>query len=155
VSGAVDAGLRVLLTAAHTLLKAGWLVRRPKTFGAHAIALTPGEKIILVKLRYARGWRIPGGGRAADEDRVEAALRELREEIGMVSHGEVELARDIEERTDFKRDTVTLAIVRNVRYRPAAFSWEIEQVRECELGSLPADLSPRTANWIEVLRPLL
>ena len=36
------------------LLKAGWFLRRPRTFGAHALALTPERKLILVKLRYAR-----------------------------------------------------------------------------------------------------
>ena len=48
--------------------------------------------MILVKLRYAPGWRLPGGGRADDEDPCEAALRELREEIGMTAHGKARLA---------------------------------------------------------------
>jgi 8-oxo-dGTP pyrophosphatase MutT (NUDIX family) len=98
---------------------------------------------------------MPGGGRPEQEDLVEAALRELREEIGMTSHGEVRRARDFEEPTDFKRDTASLVIVRDVRYRPRRWSWEVEQVCESELSSLPDDLSPQSARWIEALRPLL
>lgn len=147
--------LRVAATAAHTALKALWFVRRPKTFGAHAIALTPQQKLVLVKLRYAPGWRVPGGGRSEDEDPADAALRELAEEIGMTSHGEVSLARDVEHEVNFKRDTASLVIVRDVRYQPPRWSWEVEQICEADPGALPRDLSPITARWIEALRPLL
>lgn len=147
--------LRIAATVAHGLLKSVWFVARPKTFGAHALALTPEGKVVLVKLRYASGWRVPGGGRTRHEDPVDAALRELREEIGMISHGEVRLARDFEESTDFKRDTASLVVVRDVRYRPPRWSWEIERICETDLRSLPDDLSPITAHWIEALRPLL
>ncbi|MGI8705577.1 MAG: NUDIX domain-containing protein [Sphingomicrobium sp.] len=147
--------LRIAATAAHSLLKAFWFVTRPRTYGAHALALTPEGKVVLVKLRYAPGWRIPGGGRPPHEDPVDAALRELREEIGMISHGEARLARDFEEPTDFKRDTASLVIVRDVRYSPPRWSWEVEQVCEADPQSLPAELSPVTARWIRDLTPLL
>ncbi|MFL6744327.1 MAG: NUDIX domain-containing protein, partial [Sphingomicrobium sp.] len=142
---------RILVTALHSLLKLNWLVRRPRTFGAHALALTPERKVILVKLRYASGWRLPGGGRAEQEPPRDAVLRELREEIGMTSHGEVTLAAELEERADFKRDLAALLIVRDVRYRPRRWSWEVEAVTEAPLDSLPPDLSPRAATWLEAL----
>ena len=147
-----DAALRVLLTAAHKLLKAGWFVRRPRTLGAHALALTPEHKIVLVKLRYAPGWRIPGGGRASDESAEDAALRELREEIGMTAHGRVRLACELEEAVDFKRDLSALLIVEDVRYQPPKWSWEVEQVDEFALDALPADSAETTLRWIAFLR---
>lgn len=150
-----NGGLRIAATAAHACLRAYWFVRRPKTFGAHAIALTPEGKLILVKLRYATGWRVPGGGRSEHEDPLDAALRELREEIGMISHGEVRRARDFEEPTDCKRDTASLVIVRDVRYRPSRWNWEVEQILEADPKFLPSDLVPLSARWIEDLRPLL
>src|SRR3954469_9197927 len=106
-----DRMLRLLLTSAHQLLKLNWLVRRPRTFGAHALAFTREGKVILVKLRYAPGWRLPGGGRSASEDPRDAVLRELREEIGLTSHGEVQLACELEEGTDHKRDLASLLVV--------------------------------------------
>ena len=150
----IDKALRLVLGAAHKLLKASWFVRRPTSFGAHALALTPDGKVILVKLRYAPGWRLPGGGRRASEDPREAALRELREEIGMESHGSVELACELEETADFNRDIAALFVVRDVRYRPK-WSWEVERVCEAAIDALPAELSPRMARWLKALRPKL
>ena len=100
----MNAILRLLLTTLHGLLKLAWFVRQPRTFGAHALALTPDDKVILVKLRYAPGWRLPGGGRGEHEDPRDAVLRELREEIGLTSHGAVRLAAELDEDTDFKRN---------------------------------------------------
>ena len=150
----IDSLLRVPLTLANQLLKLGWLVRRPRTFGAHALALSPERKVILVKLRYAPGWRLPGGGRREGENPRDAVLRELGEEIGMISHGQVRLAAELEERTDYKRDLAALLIVEDVRYEPR-WSWEVERIFEADLGNLPAGMSPRTLRWIEALRDKL
>ena len=84
--------LRAGATAFHRALAVVWFVRRPRTFGAHAIALTPQGRLVLVRLWYAPGWRLPGGGRGADEPPADAAVRELEEEIGMTAHSEVKLA---------------------------------------------------------------
>ncbi len=147
-----DKLLRASLTGAHQLLKLNWFVRRPRTFGAHALALTPERKAILVKLRYAPGWRLPGGGRAEAEDPRDAVLRELREEIGMTAHGRVRLAGELEQATDHKQDLASLLVVEDVRYRPRKWSWEIERVMEAELDDLPPGLAPVASEWIKALR---
>jgi 8-oxo-dGTP pyrophosphatase MutT (NUDIX family) len=147
----LDGVLRLLLTGAHRLLKLNWRVRRPRTFGAHALAFTPERRIVLVKLRYAPGWRLPGGGRREDEDPRDAVLRELREEIGLVSHGRVRLARELEQGTDFKHDLASLLIVEDVRYAPRKWSWEVERIMEASLDDLPDDLAPVAAEWIAAL----
>ena len=148
-----DRLLRVILTAAYKLYRLNWLVRRPRTFGAHAFALTPERKLILVKLRYAPGWRLPGGGRDCGEDPRDAALRELREEIGMTSHGDVRPAAELEQQPDYRRDLVSLLVVEDVRYTPR-WSWEVEQVIEAPLDGLPTDLAPVARAWVDaILRP--
>jgi 8-oxo-dGTP pyrophosphatase MutT (NUDIX family) len=141
--------LRSVATALHKLLAVSWFFRRPRTFGAHAFAFTPEGRLVLVKLWYAPGWRLPGGGRHADEPAADAALRELREEIGMTSHGKVELACELEESVDFKRDNCSLVIVRDVEYRPKRWNWEVETVRDAPLDELPLDLSPQTRRWLK------
>jgi 8-oxo-dGTP pyrophosphatase MutT (NUDIX family) len=147
-----DRPLRVALTAAHKLMKAGWFLRRPRTFGAHAIALTPDRNLVLVRLRYAPGWRIPGGGRRSHEDARDAAIRELREEIGMTAHGRVRRGCELEEAVDFKRDLAAIVIVDDVRYRPHRWSWEVEQVGEFPIDDLPPQTSAPTRRWIAALR---
>lgn len=146
-----DAALRVILTGAHQILRAGWFVRRPRTFGAHALALTPERKLILVKLRYSPGWRLPGGGRGRNEDPVDAALRELREEIGMTAHGKVTTAAELEQRPHYRRDLVSLVVVKEVEYRPR-WSWEVERVIEVDPHRLPAGMSPLAEEWVAALR---
>jgi 8-oxo-dGTP pyrophosphatase MutT (NUDIX family) len=106
---------------------------------------------VLVKLRYAPGWRVPGGGRHPHESAEEAVLRELREEIGLTVHGRVRLADEVEEALHFKRDRSALLIVEDVRYRPE-WTWEIEQVAEFPLDALPADTAESTLRWVEELR---
>jgi 8-oxo-dGTP pyrophosphatase MutT (NUDIX family) len=147
--------VRLAATAAHRLLAVSWFFRRPKTYGAHAIALTRDKRVVLVKLRYAPGWRVPGGGVEHGEPAIEAALRELREEIGMTGHGSAELACDLDENVDFRRDTCSLVIVRDVEYQPKGWNWELERVYEAPLDDLPADLSPQTARWLRTVAPLL
>lgn len=118
--------------------------------GAHALALTPEGKLVLVKLRYAPGWRVPGGGRNPDETPEEAVLRELREEIGLTGHGPVRMAGEVEQSIDFKRDQSALLIVEDVRYRPK-WNLEVEQVAEFPLDALPADTVESTRRWTELL----
>jgi 8-oxo-dGTP pyrophosphatase MutT (NUDIX family) len=150
----LDRLLRWPLTAAHGLLKLSWRLRRPRTFGAHAVALTPERRIVLVRLRYAPGWRLPGGGHGPGEDPRDAVLRELREEIGLLSHGAVTMAGELEENIHSKRDLASLFIVEDVSYRPR-WSWEIEAVMEAASDDLPPDLSPSSADWLAGLRGCL
>ena len=147
--------VRGIATFLHKLLALGWLIRRPRTFGAHAIALTPEGSLILVKLWYAPHWRLPGGGRSADEPPSDAAIRELKEEIGMTSHGAVEVAGDFEELTDYKRDLSSLVIVHDVRFKPKRWSWEVERIDVFSLDELPADLSPQARRWLKDVTPRL
>jgi len=150
-----DPLLRVVLTSAYQLMKAGWFIRRPSVCGAHAVALTPDRKLILVKLRYARGWRLPGGGRRSGEYAQAAAIRELREEIGMTAYGRIRFACELEESVDFKRDLAALLVVEDVRYRPRRWSWEVEQVGEFAIEALPLDIAPLSLRWIDALRASL
>jgi 8-oxo-dGTP pyrophosphatase MutT (NUDIX family) len=141
--------LRWSATAFQAVRRARWYFTHPRTFGVHAVAVTPRGTIVLVLLRYAPKWRLPGGGRAEDEDPREAVLRELREEIGMTAHGAVEPVADLEENPDFKRDAVSIFIVRDVEYRPR-WSLEVEAVTETRLDALPEDMSPRAQRWLDL-----
>ena len=99
--------------------------------------------MILVRLRYAKGWRLPGGGRSAAESVIDGALRELAEEIGMTGHGPVRPLPEIDS---------SLVLVGGVTYVPARWSWEIERVIEADLDALPEGMSPRADRWLRAYR---
>jgi 8-oxo-dGTP pyrophosphatase MutT (NUDIX family) len=142
-----DRILRVGATAAHRLFR---LMRPRRGSGVHAVALTPERHIILVRLRYAAGWRLPGGGRREHEDPVEAVLRELREEIGMTAHGPVRIGLADSPDDDGRGSPVL--IIEGVRYSPARWSWEVERIIEAPLDDLPEDIAPITRSWLAELR---
>ena len=135
----LDRAIRPLATAANRARKKARKARNSPRIGAHAVALTPAGRVILVRLRYARGWRLPGGGRASKESVIDGALRELAEETGMTGHGAVRPLADIDP---------ALILVEDVTYVPHRWSWEIEQVREAALDELPGDMSRRAARWL-------
>jgi 8-oxo-dGTP pyrophosphatase MutT (NUDIX family) len=134
--------------------KAMWFVTRPTTFGVHAVPLTPAGDILLVKLSYARGWRLPGGGRKPDEHPERAIIRELQEEIGLGRYGDIQKVTDFEHRPDFRKSQSSLFVVRDVVYRPK-WSLEIKAVAEFDLGELPSDTAPITNRMLAEAKHLI
>ena len=134
--------------------RVGWFITRPETVGVHGIPLTPEGKVVLVTLSYAHGWRLPGGGKNEAEDFSAAMLRELREEIGLVSHESLELVSSFEHRLDFRRGKGSLFVIRGVRYRPK-WSLEVKEVGEFDLGNLPENTAKITLQLIALAAPRL
>ena len=86
MSSLLDRLLRPLANAAYRIVR-----RRARgRLGVHAIALTPERRD--PRQASLRAWvALASGGRREHEDPCEAGLRELREEIGMTSHGKAGL----------------------------------------------------------------
>jgi 8-oxo-dGTP pyrophosphatase MutT (NUDIX family) len=139
----LDKAVRPVATAANRARKRLRKARGKPRLGAHAIALTPAGRVVLLKLRYARGWRLPGGGREAAETVVAGALRELREETGMTGHGAVRPLANIDP---------ALVLVEDVLYSPLRWSWEVERLIEADLDALPPGMSPRAGRWLLAFR---
>lgn len=144
--------LRIAVGAFHRLRCALWFFTRPRTFGVRVLPFTPQGGIVLVRHTYLPGWHLPGGGRKRGEDAFHAALRELREEIGMTSHGRVRLLATFARRLDFKWDTVSMFVAQDVTFRPRR-SIEIEAIEAFDPAALPEDTNPGTrraiVEWLE------
>jgi len=141
--------LRVLVGGLQFGRRHLWSFTRPDVEGAHAIALTPAGRIILVKLSYAPGWHLPGGGRKRGESDEQNVLRELREELGMTGHDAPFLAFKVTEHVHNRVDHASVFVVRNVVYQPNRWSIEIEKVIEVDRDALPDDISRRARLWID------
>lgn len=119
----------------------------PGQAGVHAVPVTAEGKVVLIRLTYAPGWRVPGGGLKKGEAAEQAMLRELREEIGLLSHGAIERLDDgwpgatLEDRSAF-------FVVRDVVYRPRR-SLEVDEVREFDPNRLPEDTTRWTVHLLE------
>lgn len=133
---------RTIFTFLNTLRLALRKVTGPGRGGVHAVPLTAEGKVVLIRLTYAPGWRVPGGGLKRGEAPERAMLRELREEIGLVSHGAVE-------RLEVSRpgDPSAFFVVRDVVYRFRR-SLEVEDLREFDLADLPEDVTGWSAGLI-------
>lgn len=143
--------IRIVFTFLQGLRKLLWLVTGPGRDGVHAVPLTPEGRVVLVRLTYAPGWRLPGGGRKRGETVEEGMLRELREEIGLAAHGAIERLEDV--RPDaLPGDRSAMFLVRDVAYRPRQ-TLEIEEVREFYPGDLPEAISRATHETLSSLFP--
>lgn len=142
--------IRIVFTFLQGLRRLLWLVTGPGRDGVHAVPLTPAGAVILVRLTYARGWRLPGGGRKRGETEQEGMLRELREEIGLTGHGSIERIDDLLPPPRPRGDRSALFLVRDVACRPRQ-SLEIEEVREFDPNDLPDDVAVSTRETLEAL----
>lgn len=131
--------LRVAVSTVHQLRRAWWFVRRPHSHGVHALVMTDGGGLLLVKHTYRSGWYFPGGGRKSSETDEAAILRELREEVGLTAWRDLTLLERFDRRFDWKHDHVALFLVRGAHCAPRP-SLEIEDAVAFDLDRLPADI---------------
>jgi 8-oxo-dGTP pyrophosphatase MutT (NUDIX family) len=105
-STAVDRGFQLAYKVAYRLMRVYWGVRRPATHGALVTLWNAGE-VLLIQNSYVNYRSLPGGYVGRYETGAEAAIRELREEIGIVARPE-QLERVYDEVKDWegKRDHV-------------------------------------------------
>jgi 8-oxo-dGTP pyrophosphatase MutT (NUDIX family) len=66
---------------------ARWIGRR--TPSVQAIAITPDQRVVMVRHSYMPGWHFPGGCLRRGEAPEAGIIRELREEIGLTRWGEI------------------------------------------------------------------
>src|SRR5262249_31159555 len=78
-----DALYRVALLLAYRAALCWWFIARRPHFGA-VTAVWHDGKLLLVRDSYRRMWSLPGGGIGSGEAPADAAVRELREETGVV-----------------------------------------------------------------------
>ena len=103
-TSATDRLWRVGLWVAYRVLSVGWFVFRPKRRGVF-IAVWHNGELLVIRNSYRRWYALPAGGLRRGESPAQAALRELREEVGIVVEPDaLHFAGDIPTTFEFKRD---------------------------------------------------
>jgi 8-oxo-dGTP diphosphatase len=104
----VDRSFQLAYKVAYRMMRMYWGVRRPSTHGALVTLWHQGE-LLLVQNSYVPYRSLPGGYVGQNETGREAAVRELREEIGIsVAMDQLEKVFDEVKDWEGKRDHVEI-----------------------------------------------
>jgi ADP-ribose pyrophosphatase YjhB (NUDIX family) len=114
----VDRGFQLAYKCAYQLMRVYWTVRKPTTNGA-LVAIWNNGEVLLTRNSYVRYYAIPGGYLRRGETNREAALRELREEVGVSARADdLKLLVDETHGWEGKQDHVSIFEL-DVEQRPA------------------------------------
>jgi 8-oxo-dGTP diphosphatase len=113
----LDYGFQAAYVVAHRMLRAYWYLRRPSTHGSLVALWNEGE-VLLVKNSYRFHYTLPGGYIHPGETPLDAARRELIEEVGVaVPEGALHQAYTATHDFEFRRDRVTISEI-ELDHRP-------------------------------------
>ena len=143
---------RVFHRAMKPLLHPIYRQVRGMTLGTRTLVLREGREVMLIRHHYAPGWFLPGGGVERGEAVADAAIREIREEAGIVAEGEPQLHGLFLNERQFRGDHVACFIVRRFHEVPFRGGMEIAEARFFAVDALPEGTSSGTRRRIaEVL----
>lgn len=140
---------RWLLRAVKPALHAAYRQTRGMTLGTRSVVLMGDPvQVLLVRHGYAPGWLLPGGGVERGETLSQSAIRELREEAGIVAEEEPGLHGILLNDAQFVGDHVACFVLRRFRREPFTPNREIAEARFFPVASLPAGTTPGTRRRI-------
>jgi 8-oxo-dGTP pyrophosphatase MutT (NUDIX family) len=125
-----------------------WFLRRPHTRGVKCL-LSSGDLVLLVRHTYGRRvWDLPGGKLKRGEPPLEAARREILEELG-VAPLQWWSAGTIHGSESFRHDTVHCfgAVLACTTVHPNLA--ELAAVRWFSRSALPQEIAPRARALLE------
>ncbi len=126
--------------------------KRPMTLGVRVIAIDADGQVCLVRHTYTPGWHLPGGGVERGETCEDAALKEAREEAGLlIEQNDIRLVSIHANFANFPGDHVAIFVVNKWTVTPTNTAMEIAEHGFFPLSSLPdgttAGTKRRLAEW--------
>ena len=145
--------LRWLYRLAYPLARVWWWLRRPAAAGVAIALLDPAGRALVVRQSFRRGLGLVAGGIDAGELPGRAAIREIREEVGIVAAVDDLRPLDVLRLTfECRALTVHLFELRLATTpAPRPDGAEIVQASWRDPAGLGpvADLHPTLAHWLE------
>lgn len=135
--------------AARTVMRPLHRQMRGMTLGARTAAIDAERRVLLVRHGYSPGWILPGGGVERSETVFAAALRELREEAGIVAEEEPRLHGLFSNHERFPGDHIACFVLRRFAREPFKPSAEIAAAEFFAADALPSDTTAGTRRRIE------
>jgi len=141
--------MRAIIQSAYILRREVLRLLRLRTTGVKVMLFNDADELLLIRNAYGDSgqYLLPGGGVSRDESPAAAAIREVREEIG-IELDRVEPVWTFESNAEGKRDTIHLFKAKT-RGRPEIDGREVIEARFFPLGALPSRVSPATLRRID------
>jgi ADP-ribose pyrophosphatase YjhB (NUDIX family) len=113
-------------------------LKRPMTLGVRVFLDDEDGKICLIRHTYTPGWHLPGGGVERGETCRDAAIKEVREEVGaIVKPEDMRLVSIHANFANFKGDHVLLYQARASSFVPTNSAHEIAEIGYFNPTNLP------------------
>jgi len=124
---------------------------RGLTLGVRVAVLDETGQVLLVRHTYAPGWTLPGGGVARSETLRQAAIRELQEEVGIITEELPKLHGMFSNERRFPGDHVACFVVRKFKRNEWSPNLEIAEARFFPAANLPEETTGGTRRRIKEL----
>jgi ADP-ribose pyrophosphatase YjhB (NUDIX family) len=146
---------RLLHRVAKPVLHPFYRQMRGMTLGTRTLVIREVRDVLLVRHGYLAGWFLPGGGVERGEALVEAAVREVKEEAGILAGEEPRLHGVFLNERQFRGDHVACFVLKEFSEGPFTPGFEIAEARFFPVTALPEGTSGGTKRRIaEVLEGL-
>lgn len=123
------------------------------TLGVRVLAINGDGLVCLVRHTYTPGWHLPGGGVERGETCVQAAIKEVREEVGLiVAPNDMQLISIHANFENFRGDHVLVYLTRTWTQVPVDNAREIAEFGFFSTDALPDATTPGTRRRIKELR---
>ena len=122
---------------------------RGMTLGVRVVARDQAGRIMLVRHTYLDGWWLPGGGVDRGETVQDAAVRELREETGLIATAPPRLLSVHSNHRFFPNDHVLVFAVDGFEIAERTSHGEISDAEWFAPGALPGGVTAATRRRLD------